>query len=149
MALRREHPYLQQVKHNNIIAFPFYFVELYPRINRPFVTPMPCSNRKYQPSPSIDSLSHSVPHSVPCSFPPLSTPSQSQTRLNVVPDHFLIILPPLSPHLCRLYIRRALVIRLGEHAHHANQYLLHALYRRPALGGLLVVVWVVAGRVQD
>jgi hypothetical protein len=134
-----------EVKHNNIIAFPIYFVESHPRTNKPFVTPMPCSNHKYQPSPSIASVSHSAPYS----FPLLSTPSQSQTRLNIVPDYLLIILPPLPPHLRRLHIRRALIIRLSEHAHHADQYLLHALYRRPALGGLLVVVWVVAGRVQD
>ena len=66
------------------------------------------------------------------------------------PPHSLLELrPPLPPHLRRLHIRRALIIRLRKHAHHAQQYLLHALYGAPPLTRFLVVHWVVAGGVED
>ena len=55
----------------------------------------------------------------------------------------------LPPHLCRLDIRGALIIRLCQHAHHANQYLLHTLNRRPSLARMLVMVRIVARWMQD
>jgi hypothetical protein len=82
--------------------------------------------------------------------PSLALPScllQSQALPNIRLDPGLEIRPPLPPHPSRIHIRRALVVRLGNHAHHTDQNLLHALNRAPALRGLLVVVRVVAGRV--
>jgi hypothetical protein len=75
--------------------------------------------------------------------------SQPQALLNILPHDLLVLLPLVPPHLRSIDIRRALVVRLGQHAHHADQDLLHALDRRPALGRLLVLHRVVAGRVQD
>lgn len=77
---------------------------------------------------------------------PLSHP---QTPPHPLPDRPLKLPPPLPPHLRRLDIRRTLIIRLRQHAHHADQYLLHTLYRTPSLRGLFVVVRIIAGRVQD
>lgn len=73
-------------------------------------------------------------------------PSQPQTPPNIRLNPLLKLLFPFPPHPRRVHIRRALIIRLSNHAHHTDQDLLHALYRAPALGGLLVVVRVVAGR---
>lgn len=75
--------------------------------------------------------------------------SQPQALLDILPHDLLILLPLVPPHLRGIDIRRALIVRLSQHAHHADQNLLHALDRRPALGRLLVVHRVVAGRVQD
>ena len=80
----------------------------------------------------------------------LSVPtSQPQPSPHARPDHLLILAPPLPPHARRIHIRRALVVGLRQHAHHADEDLLHALDRAPPLRRLLVVVRVVAGRVQD
>ena len=75
--------------------------------------------------------------------------SQPQALPNIRLDPTLKLRPPLPPHPSRIHIRRALIVRLGDHAHHADENLLDALDRAPALRGLLVVVRVVAGRVQD
>lgn len=75
--------------------------------------------------------------------------SQPQALLDILPHDLLVLIPLVPPHLRSIDIRRALVVRLGQHAHHADQDLLDALDRRPALGCLLVLHRVVAGRVQD
>ena len=103
-----------------------------------------------------------APLSQPSSPPPPSSPVlpnnpthqqtphlHPQTPPHPLPHRLLKLSPPLPPHLRRLDIRRALIIGLRQHAHHANQYLLHALYGTPALRRLFVVVRVVAGSVQD
>jgi hypothetical protein len=79
----------------------------------------------------------------------LPFPSQSQALPNIRLDPTFKLRPPLPPHPSGIHIRRALVVRLGDHAHHTDQDLLDALDRAPALRGLLVVVGVVAGRVKD
>ena len=79
----------------------------------------------------------------------ISRPLQPQHAAHAVPYLALVFVPPLAPHLGRLYIGGTLIVGLGEHAHDADEDLLHGLDRRPALGGLLVVVWVVTGRVED
>lgn len=76
-------------------------------------------------------------------------PLQPQALPNIRLDPTLKLGPPFPPHPRSIDIRRALVVRLGDHAHDADENLLHALDRAPALRGLLVVVRVVAGRVQD
>lgn len=72
-----------------------------------------------------------------------------QTPPHPLPHRLLKLPPPLPPHLRRFDVGRALVVGLGQHAHHADENLLHALYGTPALRGLFVVVGVVAGGVQD
>jgi hypothetical protein len=74
-------------------------------------------------------------------------PSQSQALPDIRLDPALKLRPPLPPHPSSIHIRRTLVVRLGDHAHHTDQDFLHALDWAPALRGLLVVVRVVAGRV--
>lgn len=74
---------------------------------------------------------------------------QAQTLLHVLSHDLLIFLPLVPPHLCRIDVRWAFVIWLSQHAHHADKDLLNTLDRRPALGRLLVLMRVVAGRVQD
>lgn len=76
-------------------------------------------------------------------------PSKSQIPPNILPDHLFIFLPPLPPHLRRLDVRGALIIRFSQHAHDADQDLLDALDGRPPLRGVLVVVRVVARGMQD
>lgn len=78
-----------------------------------------------------------------------STPLQPQPPPHARPDDPFILASPLPPHARRIHIRRALIIRLRQHAHHADEDLLHALDRAPPLRRLLVVVRVVARRVQD
>lgn len=78
--------------------------------------------------------------------PPASHP---QTPPHPLPHRLLKLPPPLPPHLRRLNIRRTLIIRLRQHAHHADQDLLHTLYRTPPLRCLFVVMRIVARSVQD
>lgn len=75
--------------------------------------------------------------------------SQPQTPPDALPHHALKLRSLLAPHLGGLDISRTLVIRLRQHAHHANKDLFRALNGTPALAGLLVVVGVVSGSVQD
>jgi hypothetical protein len=75
--------------------------------------------------------------------------SQSQALPDIRLDPALKFRPLLPPHPRGIHISRALIIWLGDHAHDADQDLLHALNRAPALGSLFVVVGVVARRVKD
>lgn len=75
--------------------------------------------------------------------------SQTQTLLHLIPNLLLVLGSPLAPHLSSLNIGRALVIRLSKHTHNRDEDLLHALDGRPALRGMFVVVWVVAGGMKD
>ena len=43
---------------------------------------------------------------------------QPQALPNPSSNLLLEFRPPLPPHLCRLHIRRTLIIRLRQHAHH-------------------------------
>jgi len=74
---------------------------------------------------------------------------QTQTSSHISPDPLLEILPPLPPHPRRIHIRRALIIRFRNHAHHTDQDFFDTLYRTPPLRSLLVVVRIIARRVQD
>ena len=74
---------------------------------------------------------------------------QPQALLNILPHDLLVLLPLIPPHFCGIDVRRALVVRLSQHAHNADQDFLDALDRRPALRRLLVLHRVVAGWVQD
>lgn len=75
--------------------------------------------------------------------------SQTQTLLHLIPNLLLVLGSPLAPHLSSLHIGGTLVIRLGKHTHNRDEDLLHALDGRPALRGVFVVVWVVAGGMKD
>jgi len=75
--------------------------------------------------------------------------SQSQALPDIRLDPALKLRPSLSPHSRSIHIGRALVVWLSDHAHDTDQDLFHTLNRTPALGSLLVVVGVVAGRVKD
>jgi len=79
----------------------------------------------------------------------LYVPSQPQALPNIPPNNLLILCPPFPPHPRRIHIRRTLIIRLRQHAHHAYEYLLDALDRGPAFGRLFVLQGIFAGRVQD
>ena len=83
-------------------------------------------------------------------LPPLPLHSaHTQTPPHALPHLPLKLPSPLPPHLRRLNIRRTLIIRLCQHTHHRNQYLLHALYRTPSFARFFVVVRIVAGSVED
>ena len=75
--------------------------------------------------------------------------SQSQALPHAVPDLALVLVPPLAPHLGRLDVCGTLIVGLGQHAHNADEDLLDGLDGRPPLGGVLVMVRVVTGRVED
>lgn len=75
--------------------------------------------------------------------------SQSQRATDAFSDLLLELWPALPPHLCGLDVGGTLVIRLREHRHDGYQDLLDALDGRPALRRALVMVRVVAGRVED
>jgi hypothetical protein len=75
--------------------------------------------------------------------------SQSQALPNIRFNPLLKVRSSFSPHPSSVDIRGTLIVRLSDHAHDADQDLLHALNRAPALRSLLVMVGVVAGRVQD
>src|SRR4051812_38426488 len=65
------------------------------------------------------------------------------------PHDPLVLRPVVPPHLTRVDVGATLVVGFGEHAHDADEDLLDALDRAPALRGALVHVRVVAGGVQD
>ncbi len=111
-------------------------------------------------SPYRSERSH-VQHAYPTKCPahtqhllihPPSHPS-STSSLHTIPNtpphpppKLLPILPPQPP---RLSIRRALIIRTPQQTNHTQQNTLRRLHGTPALGGFLVAVRVVFGRVQD
>lgn len=107
----------------------------------------------------ISTRSHlhpSHPSLLPLSKPPSLSPSplvyastNAQTPPHPLPNNLLKLLPPIPPHLRRLNIRRALIIRFRQHTHHTNQNLLHTLYRRPPLAGFFIVVRIIAWCVED
>jgi hypothetical protein len=59
------------------------------------------------------------PRNLAIASPP-HNPLQSQTLPNILPHNLLIIRPLLPPHARRIHVRRALIIRLSQHTHHAN-----------------------------
>jgi len=107
--------------------------------HKPYALPLklhtPCSN---------STLRTSLLQMCPI-FPP-SQPKHSSTPL---PNPLFIFWSLLPPHLRSLHIRRTLIIRLGQHTHHAYQNLLHALYRRPSLRRMFVMIWVVSRRMKN
>jgi hypothetical protein len=74
---------------------------------------------------------------------------QPQAPSHPIPNPRLKLSPPLPPHLGRLHIGRTLIIRLRQHAHNRDEYLLHTLYRAPPLGSALIVIRIIARRVED
>lgn len=64
-------------------------------------------------------------------------------------DLLVIFGSPIAPLLGGIDICGALVIGFGQQVHDREQDLLDGLDGRPPLGGVLVVVGVVAGRVED
>ena len=75
--------------------------------------------------------------------------SQSQRSSNISLDLILKLCSSFPPHARCVNIRGRLVIGLSQHAHDADQNLFDALDGAPALRGVFVVVWVVAGWVED
>lgn len=73
--------------------------------------------------------------------------SKSQHATNARSNNILILLPLIAPHLGRLHVGGTLVVGLGKHAHDGDEDLFDGLDGGPALGGVFVVVWVVAGGV--
>ncbi len=54
----------------------------------------------------------------------------------------------LAPHLCSIDICRRLIVGLGQHGHHADEYLFNALHGGPALTRTLVLHRIFSGGVQ-
>lgn len=75
--------------------------------------------------------------------------SQSQPLPHFIADLLLILGSALPPHLGGLDIGGTLVIGFSQHAHNGDKDFLDALDGRPALGGVLVVVGVITGGMQD
>src|ERR1700694_2932906 len=103
--------------------------------------PVKCLPRTI-PSSSSGPYRHSCTHTPSPAHPSPAThslTSQAQHPNDILPDTPLILRPALAPHLGRLDIRGALIIRLGQHAHDAEQDLLDALDGAPALRRVLVV----------
>lgn len=74
---------------------------------------------------------------------------QAQTPANLVANLALIFSPSLPPHLRGLHIGRTLIVGLSQHAHDRDENLLYALNGRPSLRSVLVVVGIIAGRMQN
>jgi hypothetical protein len=77
------------------------------------------------------------------------TGSQAQHAPTALSDPLVELGALLAPHLGGLNVGGTLVVGLGEHAHDGDENFLDALDGRPALRRLLVVVGIVARRVQD
>lgn len=75
--------------------------------------------------------------------------SEPKTPADLLTNPILIIGSPLSPHLRSFNIRGAFIVWLRKHAHDANKNLLNALNRAPSFRRVLVVVWIVARRMED
>lgn len=102
----------------------------------PYLSPTPLTHHHLH-TPSITHTQERLPN------------LHAQTPPHPISHRLLKLAPPLPPHLRRLDVGRTLVVGLGQHAHDADENLLHALDGTPALRGLFVVVGVVAGGVQD
>lgn len=114
------------------------------RLNDQDLSPLfSCTKRLANPASSLHVSCPAFVHPNPC------PPSQPQTSPHISPDSLFEFRLTLSPHSRRIDIRRAFIVGLSNHAHHTNENLLHALYRRPSLRRLLVVVRVIARRVED
>ena len=68
---------------------------------------------------------------------------------DTIADLLLVVGTALAPHLCSLNIGGTLVVGFGEHAHDGDENLLDRLDWGPALGGVLVVVRIIAGGMED
>ena len=53
----------------------------------------------------------------------------------------------ITPLLGRVYVRRALIVRIGKHRNHAQHNRLHRLHRTPSLARVLVPVGIIPRRV--
>jgi len=82
-------------------------------------------------------------------FLPSSNPSKPQRSSNISLDLILKLCSSFPPHPRCINICRRLVVGLSQHAHNTDQNLFDALDGAPSLGGVFVVVWVVAGWVED
>lgn len=85
--------------------------------------------------------------SLPISPSAQNSRSDSQTSLHIRLDNLLILLSSLPPHLRGLHIRRTLIIWLSQHTHNTDENLLHALYRRPTFGCMLIMIRIITWRV--
>lgn len=90
-----------------------------------------------------------------CSYHESSLPrvisliSQPQTPSHTLPHSVLVLRPAFPPHLRRLHVRRTFIVRLSQHAHHAEEDLLHALNGAPSLIRILISQWIVTRVMQD
>jgi hypothetical protein len=75
--------------------------------------------------------------------------SKAQHAAHAVADLALVLGAAIAPHLGGLDVGWALVVGLGQHAHDGDEDFLHRLDGAPPLRRVLVVVGIVAGRVQD
>lgn len=75
--------------------------------------------------------------------------SKPQSLPHLISNLLLVLRSPLAPHLRGLDIRRTLIVRLGEHTHHGDEDLLHALDRRPAFRCVFIVVGIIAWWVEN
>ena len=82
-------------------------------------------------------------------FPMHPTPLQAQRPPHALLDLPIVLFPVVAPHLGGVDVSGALVVGLGQQVHDGQQDLLDGLDGRPALRGVLVVVGVVAGGVED
>lgn len=72
---------------------------------------------------------------------------QTQTPPYISAHPCFVVCSLLTPLPRGIDVGWALVVRLGEHAHDADEDTPDGLQGRPALGGALVMVWIVAWRV--
>ena len=102
---------------------------------------MQCISHKSSPLLSLYMQTTPIP-SHPVSF-------KLQTIPHTLPHPLLEFRRIIPPQGRRLHIRRTLVVRLSKHAHNRYKNLFNRLNRRPPFRRMFVVVWIVAGRVED
>lgn len=74
---------------------------------------------------------------------------QTQALPDLITNLPLILASAFSPHFCRFDISRTFVIGFCQHAHDGDQDFLHTLNGRPPLGGMLVMVRIITGRMKN
>lgn len=74
---------------------------------------------------------------------------QPQRPPYTLTDSLVVLVPPVAPHLRGVNVGGALVVGFGEQVHDGEEDLLDGLDGGPPLGGVFIVVWIVACWMED
>lgn len=74
---------------------------------------------------------------------------QPQGPPHAILNLLIVLGPPVAPLLGGIDVGGTLIVGLSQQVHDREQDLLYRLDGGPTLGGMLVVIWIVAGGMED